>query len=592
MASVPTPSQPPAGGAPAKSSLTVVLWIIVVVLGIGLGGGLVSYSNSQSAKAKLAQQAQQKKAAAQAKAKAEEQRRKKEEQARLAAERKKQREAELAAAQARAEQERQPDPEPEPEVAPDETSGELVTDDSDEEPVADADDGGEEPAAEEEEPALALKEPGDKDARLYADMLKQAVADKDYAALRDKLKLALDEAYPGMLPAKAPAPAGNEEVAAGEGEGSEGAAGALLPNLPKKAAALTKSAISVYLCLDMALASPAADSEAQNAFCAWLLENKSKAATAFVQGLAKNKITLADDAAAMLDELRDFYAAEPKKAMAEIKRITNPIGDKVSKKLYPVTNTKDIDSQLAKILKNKDRGTPADQQDAINKLNAFRYLCGVSPDVVYDKEYAEQAAKAAAACRKNGSLSHDLGDFTDVCNLHSGSFGKMGDTVADYMRDPGDNNRERRGHRMWCLHPQLGKSGFGQAESFHAMRVTDLSAKKPVQTAYSYPGRGYFPVAYLDGDGWSYYAPSGVDLGSEVTVEMWRLNNSLKTKPAKSKLGKSNAVPIKASFPNGSFVVFEPDYDKMKKKKDKLSGTYWIRIKAGKFTDEYVVDLY
>ncbi len=572
-------ANPPNSSEPHRPHWTVryykAAWVVVILLALALAGAAYKYISNKQSQAAAAAQLEQKKQ--EARAKAEEQRRKKEQQARAEAARKRQQEeaARRAAQQASSvfdededdeddeDKDEEPTPKPEPDVS---------------------DEGGEDAEETDEPVVLQLKKPTEEDNKLYVSMLKETLESKDFAGLRDKLKAAIDASYPELTATAAPAQGQEEE----EGSTTE----AMLPRLPRQATPMVKSAISTYLCLDMALRYPAEDPKAQAAFCAWLMENKTKAATAFIQGLAKYKVTSAADAAVMFEELRDFYIAEPKKAFAEIKRITNPVGNKVGKKLYPNTDRKKIEAEIANILKNKDKGTPADQQEAVNKLNVFRYLCGVSPTVVYDKTYAEQAGKAAAACRAKGELSHELGEFTDVCNLHTGGFSKMGDTVGDYMRDPGDNNREKRGHRMWCLHPQLGKTGFGQADSFHAMRVTDLSAKSPTKTAYSYPGRGFFPVAWLDGDGWSYYAPSGVDLGSEVKVEMWRLNNSLKAKPAKSKLGRSNAVPVKAVFPHGSFVVFEPDYGKMKMKNDKPSGTYWIRIKAGKFTDEYVVDFY
>ncbi len=337
----------------------------------------------------------------------------------------------------------------------------------------------------------------------------------------------------------------------------------------------------------------------QDAFCAWLVTAKGKPALAFMQSLRKHKVTSRQEASELLCQLRDLHAAEPKKAYKEIPAIVNPVAGKVSKKLYPKPDKKKIGEEIAKILKRKGKGTSKDEQAAVNKLNVYRYLCGVTPNVVHSEEYGEQARKAAAACHNNNGLSHALGDFTEICNLAGGS--EAAPTVCTYMDDFGDTNRARRGHRMWCLHPQLGKCGFGVHEHYTAMRVTDTSNPKATTTAYSYPGRGYYPAEYMHGDGWSYFAPSGTELGPEVKVEMWKLSGSLKARPKEAQLTATNAVTIKEIFPNGHYVNFEPDGTVLKKKAkvkgeetEIFSGTYWIRItgSTGKVVDEYVVEFY
>ncbi len=72
-----------------------------------------------------------------------------------------------------------------------------------------------------------------------------------------------------------------------------------------------------------------------------------------------------------------------------------------------------------------------------------------------------KAEDAAKACEKHGGLSHDIGHSTDKCNLAGGS--GMVNSVAQYINDHGEKNRERRGHRAWCLNPPMDKVGFGEA---------------------------------------------------------------------------------------------------------------------------------
>ncbi len=637
---------------PKKSSST--LWIVIVLVAVCLVGSLYAYNQSQAEKEQAALRVRKQKEE-QARARAEAQRRKVEEK-RQEAERRKQAEE---AAKAKAEEDARAKAEAEREAARQAAAAEEQATDAEEssesgesDKASGAGETDDEASTPDEELAgdaeitpghkLTLLSPTDEDNALFFSMLATATKENDYLTLRDHLKTALDRAYPQLLDededesgeaaddkaeAEEDAPKTTKQNGKGRKSADEAAAQNKGPQLPvpdKKAAPLAKSVYSVYLCLDMALMNPpqgeeppaeeagdeaedtpkaAAKLSKQDAFCAWLVANKGKAANSFVQSLGRYKVTGRDEAVDLLDKLRDFHAAEPKKALKEIPAIVNPVAGKVSKKLYPRPDRKKIDEEIVKILKRKDKGNSKDEQEAVNLLNVYRYLCGVTPNVEHSAEFGEQARKAAAACHRNNGLSHALGDFTEVCNLAGGS--QAAPTVSIYMDDFGSTNQERRGHRMWCLHAQLGKCGFGVHEQYTAMRVTDTSNPKPTTAAYSYPGRGFYPAEYMHGDGWSYFAPSGTDLGSEVKVEMWKLSGSLKAQPRRSQLSGSNAVTIKALFPNGHYVNFEPDYAGMMKKvkgkgKDKgkeverLSGTYWIRVTGsdGKFVDEYVVEFY
>ena len=306
------------------------------------------------------------------------------------------------------------------------------------------------------------------------------------------------------------------------------------------------------------------------------------------------------DAVAMMGDLRGAYLDLGKKAVSEIKNITNPSGPAVSRKFYPM-DRKELAKRINDILGTKpSRGADKNQQDAVNVANVYRLLCGVPANMSYDSSYAKDAQQAAEACLKAGTIDHGLGHHTDECNLHMGPAGlSSADSVREYIEDPGQNNYEQRGHRAWILYPKSVKTGFGVKGGFHAMRTSDLSGS-PLAAAHSYPGRGFFPKEYLLGDGWSYYPAQGQSVGSNATVRIWRLSRSPKSAPSAKELASAKEIkitkvcvhPDNGMFPVGNSIVFMPDYSQMPSKNGKPSGVYWVSIVSGSVHDEYVVDLF
>lgn len=126
----------------------------------------------------------------------------------------------------------------------------------------------------------------------------------------------------------------------------------------------------------------------------------------------------------------------------------SPIPKDLPKRYYPMSLV-ELQNGLAEILERPAKGSfPPDQTEALNLLNAYRFLCGVEPEVTLDRSMFEGAMKAAAACQKFGDLSHDLGEHTESCNLHQNSgTSTIAWSVTRYIEDNGANNRDARGHR-------------------------------------------------------------------------------------------------------------------------------------------------
>lgn len=258
---------------------------------------------------------------------------------------------------------------------------------------------------------------------------------------------------------------------------------------------------------------------------------------------------------------------------------------KVEDALYP--RTKDEIKEKLKEIKSRPRpqNMPKklgkDLDGALEQLNSFRYLSGAPADVELDESLCALAESAAEACKKHGGLSHDLGSGTEVCNLHQGQ-GTRADMIGGYIDDYGANNREKRGHRRWCLNWSLKRTGFGLSEGFAAMHCLDKSGPKPTHS-WSYPGRGYFPKDWLKGDAWSFYSPN--KLTGQVTVKMWKFSRRPTQLPAigEEPDGREVKVTYVSTYENA--VNFEPEAGNN-------NGIYLVRIAGEGLAEQYLVELY
>lgn len=433
----------------------------------------------------------------------------------------------------------------------------------------------------------------DDEARMenYLAHVRTFVAEEDYEGLRESLKTALLAAYAPVFE-KATAPSKKKKT----DEDALPSPYASVPEASKLKVKdkLGRKAMADYYCVELVLATQAATQESlQKEFLEFMLTDESAPGDAFFKGVQKRKVS-AEMASEMLVELQVLYSESPRKAYKAINTVTASANKLTIKKYYPI-DKKEIEKRIADILKTRpEKGADKAQQEAINLANVYRFVCGVAPTLKYDPTFGKQAEEAAAACARAGHIAHDLGHFTDACNLHSGMDSRV-KSVPGYIQDPGGPNRQARGHRNWILDPAAAKTAFGQSGHFHAMRVMDTSSPVKQKNAYSYPGRGYFPVRYMHGDGWSYYAPPGKTVEGEPKVEIWRLIRAPKKTVSASDLRDSRAVSVKEVFVNGRYLVFEPDYDDKAFLRDATgnpAGIYWIRVSWSGFRDEYLVEFY
>jgi len=263
---------------------------------------------------------------------------------------------------------------------------------------------------------------------------------------------------------------------------------------------------------------------------------------------------------------------------------TTPGGEPTARHLYPRTR-KEIQDGIREIEKRpRPPGLSKQVAEATNKLNIYRFLCGVPANVKGDPECSAAAEDAALACKKNGELSHALGHSTGDCNISH--MGNVVASVSQYIEDSGSSNRDVRGHRGWCLNPPMGKVGFGSGgDSYSAMWCMDSSGKS-IRGTWAYPGKGLFPLEYVHGSAWSLYGAGNPGSVDKLKVEMFKLS-----KRPDGQLPSSGEIPgheIKinhVSLGMNNAINFEPA-------EPAKHGIYWVRVKGPGIHEGYVVELY
>ncbi len=170
--------------------------------------------------------------------------------------------------------------------------------------------------------------------------------------------------------------------------------------------------------------------------------------------------------------------------------------------------------------------TPSDttgrRNQALSRLKAYRYLCGVSYNALtLDANFNDLAYWAAEVCRQLGYLTHtptqpagmsatDFAKASQGCgssNLFGGTAGfySPAASIDAYMDDSDTGNRDRVGHRRWCLHPKMGKTGVGEAGGFMALYAFDttnstagMATGAVAAPGYvAYPRAGFMPTQYF-----------------------------------------------------------------------------------------------
>jgi hypothetical protein len=179
----------------------------------------------------------------------------------------------------------------------------------------------------------------------------------------------------------------------------------------------------------------------------------------------------------------------------------------------------------------------AERATALRRLKAYRYLAGVPyADLTLDDDLNAACAAGARLCARLGRMDHTPANpglpedeyqlgyrGTSRSNLGQG-YKTLERAVDGWMEDSDASNIDRLGHRRWCLHPAMRRTGFGHSGAFTAMYALDNSRTDvPDFDFVSWPPPGPTPVELFDrGAAWSVslnplrYNPPGDDVQARV----------------------------------------------------------------------------
>ena len=237
----------------------------------------------------------------------------------------------------------------------------------------------------------------------------------------------------------------------------------------------------------------------------------------------------------------------------------------------------------------------------LNALNLVRFVAGLD-EVSLTDDYNEFTQAAALVNAANRSLSHypsqpeGMSDELYTLGKAGASSSNIGmgyvilgqSVIYGYMDDSDSSNRDRAGHRRWCLNPMMKNTGFGFAENgmcrATAMYSFDKSANvKSSEYMVAWPA-SVMPAWLFSGDLWSFSKSSAFSEDTTVTVvrksdqKTWVIDKS-------SKDGYFSVN--NDGYGQPGCVIFSPN------DVDVIGGeTYSVKIVDGDFCKTYDVEFY
>jgi hypothetical protein len=172
--------------------------------------------------------------------------------------------------------------------------------------------------------------------------------------------------------------------------------------------------------------------------------------------------------------------------------------------------------------------------DALRRINMFRWMIGLAPVVDRPEDHARQQ-QCARMMDTNGMLNH-MPPSTWDCYTAEGAAGAgssnlslgvsaAADTIDLYVHDDGVGSL---GHRRWVFNPPLGAVGIGQVGRAGCLGVFDGSSST-TRTWTAWPPPGPVPLEAIGSSLWSFHSDGasggavrvvrvsdGVDLGASA----------------------------------------------------------------------------
>jgi len=179
------------------------------------------------------------------------------------------------------------------------------------------------------------------------------------------------------------------------------------------------------------------------------------------------------------------------------------------------------------------------EKKALQRINYFRRMAGLSDNVVFDATLNEQTQAAALLMYANRRLTHaptksmkcyseDAKTGASMSNLGQLTPDTEERVMVDLMEDPGKSNNTM-GHRRWLLNSGAIKMGFGATPEYYGVNVThggNFNAPDVMPDKICWPPEGMVPYTLVFNK-WSFGLPASigeVDY-SRATVSM-KVNGS------------------------------------------------------------------
>ncbi len=155
--------------------------------------------------------------------------------------------------------------------------------------------------------------------------------------------------------------------------------------------------------------------------------------------------------------------------------------------------------------------SPVDEAKALARLRQYRWLCGLSYDVVIKPVYTDEAQEGGEILAALGKLDHhpaqpagwndaDYAKAKSACghgNLAMGA-GDLTRAVDMWMDDSDKSNIDALGHRRWMLNPVMQACGFGISGKYSVIWAHDDDRKAPEpQQWQAFPPPGFMPVTHF-----------------------------------------------------------------------------------------------
>ena len=251
------------------------------------------------------------------------------------------------------------------------------------------------------------------------------------------------------------------------------------------------------------------------------------------------------------------------------------------------------------------KGATKDQAMALRRLNAYRYLCGLSADVRLDAEKTEYAQAVVDLIAKIGMRSTQTTNpgmpeerfkiatkSRKKSNIVKGALSSA-DSVDVFMFSSQNRGRGLGTHRMWCLSRKMVTAGFGRTKKDHYALYSgeDGRKKNDKWQVVRYPPAGYIPIDYFSettGRGerrsacaWSVALnPKYFICDETFEVEIFPLDDQLKQQEPLTIEYKAFADVdefLGNARPKGEVFGEEDDSKKKDKKRSTLGGyTEWL----------------